>query len=585
MAKRQYFRIQDITGGWNPLQNPVSIRDNQAATVLNVRFDRVGSIMSRDGYSIYANVPNSSSILAIGRWLNQEDPTIYTTLLADSAGNIKTVDPVTPALTTIWSGLSNTQGEFLAVRDYLVYYNGADRPIFYNGTETGLLGVDAPASAPVLSAVAGSSPAGTWDYVYTYYDSTTGSESVASTSAELSVTGAQDVNVTYTASTQARVDKIRIYRTLDSTPGTYLFLVEVANATSSYTDSIPDANLGLSTPPTTNYVPQNFDTMAYFKGYFFGSVNNVVYWSNAYLPDAWNPLNFSEVPFHGNDTIVAMVPYQESLIIFGRNNIVLLNGSGGSWSMARRDVELGITGPRAYTHYGSSLIFMSYQGLREFPSGQEFAPQLTNEFQDTGYLPHVAMATVPEERGVWVSYGGHIYTVFVPTQAASLYTLNTSQILSYGKDRRSPPLMISEDTLYIWEYGGSTDNGVDISMTWRSKVFELTNAETVKFFRRIGAFASSGSGATVSIAIADNTNAPYSVALTQVSSGAVSYWGSAVWDSSVWTSEGLTYFQAGLPMPALNGHTIQVSITASTSVQTEVSTPITFEYRESDRFL
>jgi hypothetical protein len=53
----------------------------------------------------------------------------------------------------------------------------------------------------------------------------------------------------------------------------------------------------------------------------------------------------------------------------------------------------------------------------------------------------------------------------------------------------------------------------------------------------------------------------------------------------VWTAEGLAYFIGALPAQRLRGHTMQVTITAEVEDETEVVSPITFEYREANRFL
>src|SRR5690606_36742621 len=108
--------------------------------------------------------------------------------------------------------------------------------------------------------------------------------------------------------------------------------------------------------------------------------------------------------------------------------------------------------------------------------------------------------------------------------------------------------------------------------------------ELTKHIRRIGAFASTGSSSVVNITIADR-NVSASVPLISTEAGNQALWDTFNWDEDVWASEGATYFIASLPAQTLIGHTMQVTISGEATDETEVVSPITIEYRESNRFL
>lgn len=584
MAQRQAFRIADLSGGLNPDANAILIADNEATASRNIRYDQMGSLVSRRGYSRFLDESSVDDILAIGRWLPEGATSGGHILAHTDAGELVRVATGYPALTT---GLSTTAGgRFLPLEDRLFYHNGVDVPVVYDGTTAYEAGIAAPSTAPTVALSGAGSLTGTVTYAYTYYDSATRTESNPSPVSSSISPSSQTVQLSLLPGTHPRADKLRIYRT--DPGGTLLYrLAEIAIASTTYDDDgSVDAN------PTLplfydNDVPLEYEHMAFVKGFAFGSIGNTLYWSKAYAYEHWPALNVTEVPFEGNDTIRALVAFQDTLVIFGRRNIVLLAGSGGNWTLSRTDVDSGIVSDRAYVEVDGALVYLDYDGLKSIPGGQRVAPKLDRVFAqlDAADIEAYALLYVPEERALWASSSDGTYTVHLPNRALSFYDFGTDKWVQGGLDGLSYPLFVDPTTgTYVNTYGAVNDLGSDISMLWRSKVFQLTNPELVKFFRRIGAFASIGSAGIVTVTISDSGRST-SVALGSTSDAVGALWDSATWDSDVWAAEGVEYFIAALPAQTLFGHTMQVTITADVPDRTEVVSPITFEYREANRFL
>lgn len=121
-----------------------------------------------------------------------------------------------------------------------------------------------------------------WQYVYCYYNSTTGH--VSSPSAASVSTGAvtnKTVNVTVTASTDPQVDKIRIFRTTDGGGGQYFEITQspVANASAAYPDTTPDVSLSTVTAPTGGFndPPPNSRGFVWFANRIWMFKDNKVY--------------------------------------------------------------------------------------------------------------------------------------------------------------------------------------------------------------------------------------------------------------------------------------------------------------------
>lgn len=595
MARRQQFRIQEFSGGYSTERSEHLLEDNQASDILNFRLDKLGSLVSRRGYSKLITTPHVESILALGRW-SPANPDDSHHVLGVSPTQLVLVDSAGDAYTTLATLDAPTERpQLLPLEDTLIAVTGSTTPLVYDGADVYPLGLPEPAAPTLTDLSTGSLAAGTYGYVYTLYSSATGYESNPSEAAEVTVLGSDSVEVEMAvpAGYDSYVDAFRVYR-LDPGAGQYLLLAEVAvsgGATTTYTDD-GTAALAPIAADYDNGIAPNFERMAYYAGYAFGSVGDTLYWSKPLAPGAWPELSYTQVPFEGNDTIVALVAHQDALVIFGRRNTLLLAGSGGAWSLSRLDVALGAASPDAVIETPAGLFFLSYAGIRTFP-GMAALPALERDFSllSPAELEGAAACYVPEERAVWFRVGDFTYTIHLPNQAVSRYSFAPTCFLTGGQDGASFPIFAVDADAH--EYGGVTDNGSAIPVQWSSKTFALT-PEAVKHFRRIGAYASRGSGAAVTITIRDQTRS-YSVALQTASTSEEELiWDEGDWAADAaaegdpgaeWAQEGVAYFIGALPAQTLLGHTFKVDVSAEVSAETEIIPPITFEYRESQRFL
>ena len=590
MASREIFRITDLSGGLNPDQNEVLIADNEASEILNFRLDKVGSLVSRHGYTLYISTANAADMFAIGRWSSGVPGSAAKVVIATNAGKLQVANLSGDSYDDIHTGLSTTaEGMFLPAQNFLAYANGDDTPVVYDGTDVETLGISAPAVAPTLGTPGAGTLNGTYQYVYTYADTTTGWESSASP-ARTASPSTESVVLNLVASAHGFVDAINIYRT-EASGAVFLFLAQVAAATASYEDT-GAVTLGILTAPTNNDMAPALENLAYHKGYMFGSIGNTLYWSKPLNIGAWPVLNSTEVPFEGNDTIVALKSFQDTLIIFGLKNTILLAGDGGNWALIRQDVEIGCTSRQAIAEVENSLVFLSSQGLYTFPGLQQYAPKLNRALCDpsTACRRSASMVYVPEERSIWLAMDDHTWVVHLLNQGISRYNFYAKAFLDDGDDGTSSPLWIeaasSAATAHknLYQYGGATDNGAAIPLKWKSKVFQLSNPEFVKFVRRVGAYSTKGGSAAVTLTLSDSLQS-HTVTLDATDQSTLSEWDAFDWDDDSWSGEGVSYFIGALPAHTLIGRVLQVTADALVSTETELISPISVEYRESDRFL
>ena len=582
MAAPQFFRLTDFAGGLNLDQHPVLLKDNEAVDILNFSLTHHGSLVSRKGYTAYTSATLDDDVVQIGRF---EDPSDGTSelLVHLGDGSIQVVDE--DSATSIATGFGTTKGVFVSAQDHTIYANGETRPILYDGTNTMELGIVAPASLSGAATSGGSLTAGDYVYGITFYDSTNGIESTVFESDSITVSGTdQTVGLTIPTTTDTRVDKVRIYRT--STDGSVLqFLDTIDEGTTTYSDD------GSETLNSFIGAPYNFDEapdlehIAYLGGWYFGSIGRDLYWSLPLDPHHWPALNTTEVPFLGNDEVTALVPHQDSLLIFGKQNLLVVSGQGPNWTITRLDTEVGTPSQDSVLEIGGQVIFLSHDGLRLFPGLTPVAPALTRTLAalTPSERSQAVLTYVPDDQEIWLTVDGVTYVIFLATQAVSKYDLVPVASLSGGVDGESNPVLALSDGETLAQYGGTDDAGTDISLRWNSKTFQLPNPEKVKYLRRMGGYATRGE--EVRVAFYPEGGDPHTATLDTAGASVESLWGTMVWGTGLWSSEGVEYKIAALPAHTLRGHTFRLSLTATSDSEVEIAPPLTILYREANRLL
>ena len=592
MAQRKRFRIVDFSGGLNLDQDAALIQDNEATEILNFRLDRMGSLVSRQGYIKFNDADPTGNLVAIGRWRDDSSPPEYHILGATDDGEIIHFDDDAGTADVLYSGLSSREGMFLPVQDYLVYVNGEDDPLVYDGDEVAPLSIEPPAAAPTVAVdTAESGLTGAYKYKYTYFNADTGWESNPSPESDQVNPLDDGVDITYVESDHPWVTDIRIWRTLDD-GAVYLLLATVPNANDTYTDTTEDADLATLAVNSNNHPALAYENVAYHAGFMFGSIGDRLYWSRPLNIAGWPTLQQTRVPFDGNDKIVALHSYQDTLIIFGSNNTILLAGQGGAWSLNRQDVEIGCASRKAIVEIEGALIFLSHTGIHSFPDFGRFAPKLERVIcgGSSACRTSAAAVYVPEERSIWFSLDDRTYVVHLPNQAITVYDFYAHQYIQGGTEGYSLPLWIGAESSgalprdAIFYYGGNSDLGADITSRWRSKIYQLDNPEHFKFLRRVGVYGSTGAPASVSFHIADQ-DVSYPVVVESQADLEQTLWDNFNWDAANWSVETLGYFIGALPGFLLAGRVFQLTIQTQSDSLTSFVPPISLEYRESDRFL
>ncbi len=257
---------------------------------------------------------------------------------------------------------------------------GPRKVVLISGTPTAQHhGIGPPATAPtVADAGAGAGPNGTYQYRVTFRNSVSGQESEGGpASSQVSVTDNDIALTNIPVSVDPQVDKKRIYRTLAG-GAVYFFVDEINNATTTYTDSDADTELGrplrefLDTPlpETASFIslwPQANRLIA-ING------RSVIYSDQPDLDEgflkgeSWPPDNEIFVGYDDGDPPVAVAAFFDSVLVLKRRSVWRVRGIPPDIviepvSFRTDRTGIGCAAPRSLAVDENELVFAAEDGI------------------------------------------------------------------------------------------------------------------------------------------------------------------------------------------------------------------------------
>jgi len=234
------------------------------------------------------------------------------------------------------TGTANDLFDASVYDDLLYLGNGIDGNLKYDGTTMMNMGIVAPsttATVALAAAGAGNLANGTYSYKITFYNSALGHESnPSSVTADVTVvdktTDGQVALSAIPTSTDAQVTKRRIYRTTMN-GGVWLLLATIDdNTTTTYTDNLSDASLGIAIDGFGNGIPPVFDKIEIWQGHAFmaGPNSSRINFSKSGKPNAVDSNDYRLLDANDGDVVTGIRRHINLLVAFKRNSI--WNGSG-----------------------------------------------------------------------------------------------------------------------------------------------------------------------------------------------------------------------------------------------------------------
>ena len=382
MAKRQkaqgtvigsIFQVRDFTAGVNLRPTATTIQPNQARRLSNAHIGNPGELGVYPGHLAYMSTLGSRRIQGGRRiYLGGTDPF---TVIADD-GKVYTVNDAGVVSSALVTGLSTTnQIDFPYDRDMVAIFDGTNIPKKSTGGVTFTqLGISAPSTAPVASAVAGGSLVAGNNYrvSYAYYNSTINHiSSESATDAEPAAGANLTIRVAITASADPQVTHIKVYAQ-DVTAGDSVrrLTATVANTTGNH--DITSNNWDAQDEPFTDHdvaVAMSFGCV--WKNRWWGrdaTTKNRIRFSQIFQPSAWPPTFYVDIPFTRGEDIQALIPLGDALIVFGFTQVYIIFGQTSLDFEVRPALgtETGALGFRAADVVESGVVHAGASGVYLF---------------------------------------------------------------------------------------------------------------------------------------------------------------------------------------------------------------------------
>jgi hypothetical protein len=363
--------------------SPTLIEPTRARTLVNFSLTEPGALVVRPGYRVF-----STASLGVGRiqgaarvYLNTGIPAAVSTSFSLVAWDGKVYnlsDTGAWASTAGQLALSNTNAvSFVSDRDLVAVLDGSTSPWkSTNGSSWTHFGITSGAAPTVSTLSSGVVSSGDYEIAYTYKDRDLAFESNGSSGATVTLTGSTGaLKVVVPNSTDPQVDAIVLYAR-DVTAGeTILRKVSSAAPTSSGASST--YVISSTSWATNDEIPTDHDVApvlsfgVVWKNRWWArsaTVTNRLLFTQLFQPQSWPPLFYVDIPFERGDSIQALVPLGDSLIVFGNTKAFIILGQTSLDFEVRPSIgsEDGAYGFRAVAVIENGVVHMSASGIYIF---------------------------------------------------------------------------------------------------------------------------------------------------------------------------------------------------------------------------
>ena len=357
-------------------------------------------------------------------------------------------------------------------------------------------GIEPPAEVATLGVGTGSGLTGNYYAKYTYCRKVSGtvvSESNPSAISSVQAMSNQALRVTWTASSDAQVTHVRVYRTLADDLNFY-HDQDIAIGTVPVDTTTTDANLGGFAPSNNNRPPENSDLCVgpLFGGFVFIAKDNLLYFSSAKQPEYFPATNFLELA-EPQDPITAMTVHEGQLYVATARKLFLIQGTvSAAFSAVPIESKtgtpnslclVGVVGTGLF-HLGPDGIYLLSGGVDIKVTQLNFEP-LFSERVDATVDEFAGMLTVKDDAKRWMFVFQNKFFFHYSTGAALVFNTDQQKWTYYKYDQQltAPAYDDTDKEFLVGTIGktirqledvtSTTDAGTAIGWELQSKEFTL----------------------------------------------------------------------------------------------------------------
>lgn len=366
--------------------SPTLLAAGRAKTLVNWSLAEPGALVVAKGWQHFSTSQlGASRVQGAARvYLNTAVPnqaSTIVTLVAWNGGIYLQADGGTwPSLTPYLSGFSTSnEVYFPANRDLVAAFTGSTGVSFKstNGSSWTQFGLSRPAAPSTLSTLStGGLSSGEYEVNFTYKARGLAVESNGAASASTIYLTASSGAINWTGpnSTNPDVNAIIVYARKKSDGETVLRKVSSLSQSAGVSSTLVITSTAWTTAdplPTDHDVPTGLSFGVVWKNRWWArdvTTTNRLKFTQIFQPQSWPALFYIDIPFERGDSIQAVIPLGNTLVIFGATKIFLILGTTSLDfevlpTLASQD---GALGPRAVCALENGVIHCGAAGVWSF---------------------------------------------------------------------------------------------------------------------------------------------------------------------------------------------------------------------------
>ncbi len=381
----QLLPVDDPSGGVDLRTSPTLLPTNRARTLINFSLEEPGALVVRPGFAKFSTTSLGNSRIQGGArvYLNTAIPSAASTAftLIGWNGSVYNLSDA-----GVWSGanltgLSSTNElHFPSDRDLVAVFDGSTSPWkSTNGSSWTHMGITAGLVASTASSKAQSNGLSTSEFEmsYTYKARGLAVESNGSTAlSTLSIASTANGAIEYQIpnSTDPQVDAIKVYMRNKTANESVRRLASSFAAQAGAHSTVTIISSGWTTAdeePTDHDVPPVLSFGVIWKNRWWArsaTRTNRLHFTQLFQPQSWPGLFYIDIPFERGDSIQALVPLGDALLIFGNTKVFVVIGRSSLDFEVRPTIGSldGAFGPRAVAVIENGVVHAAASGVYIF---------------------------------------------------------------------------------------------------------------------------------------------------------------------------------------------------------------------------
>lgn len=488
--------IDDLTGGLDLRRSPTNLKPSRSRILRNWSIQTPGELTVYPGWTSFSTASLGSGRCQGGKRIYLA-PVAPFTLAAWNGGVYKPSDAGVwgAAVSTGWS--TTNEIDLPYDRDLVAIFDAATAPKkSTDGSTWTNCGIAAPSAAPTGVGVAGGTltSGSTYEFSYTGRDDELLHEGNESATVQVSPGGANGtIRLTLNRHTDGQVDTLTVYAR-DVTAGEEIRrkVGTVANpAGASTTFDVTSNSWGSGVEAPTNHtVPPLLAFGVPWKNRWWArhaTTKNRVHFTQVFENQSWPSTFYIDIPFERGDSITALLPLGDTLVVFGQTKVFLIIGQTSLDFEVRPSgaSQAGALGFRAVAALEDGALHAAAEGIYIFDGATDRL--LTNDIDTPedakGWRKYITAASASVLEKTPVAYHQHRKEVAVAV--SNLYPFGTAGefVLDLNRTRlQEVPGWTSTDRTIggyiIWDGPETTAGNRGRLFSWSDTIGKLYEERT-----------------------------------------------------------------------------------------------------------